>query len=155
MKKNRLYAIVALAAIIVAGCGGTSEPARPAEPATPAEARPAESSLRDSFAEQLAANSAVKDFERQGDDLTFSGPGTEGDTSKWRIHIDSAVIEETGTPRAPYKGTVKSSWYDNGKLIQISADGIESNLPSPLISNGLAQDCFAYWNAATKKWSWE
>ena len=34
--------------------------------------------------------------------------------AKWRIHIDSAIIESTNDAEKPYKGTVKSSWFANG-----------------------------------------
>jgi hypothetical protein len=111
--------------------------------------------LLDSFAAQLAANKAVTDFKRQGDDLFFTGPGVEGGTAHWRIHIDSSAIEETGDERAPLKGTVKSSWYANDQNIKPSASGRDSNLPMSLTSTGLAQDCWALWDPKTSKWGWE
>src|SRR5262249_32443044 len=74
--------------------------------------------LRNSFAQQLAANKSVKDFQRDGDEMQFTGPGADGTVIKWRVHIDSSVIEETTkdardleAAEKPYKGTVKSSWY--------------------------------------------
>ena len=78
------------------------------------------------------------------------------------MRIDAATIEPgdnltpEGTPRQPEqppKGVVKSSWYSNNQLVQ--PRGRDSNLPIELTSNGLAQECWALWDNATKKWSWE
>lgn len=115
--------------------------------------KPAVDSLRESFAQQVASNRFIRDFQRNGDDLTFSGPGAEGGVARWRIHIDSAVIEANDSPEQPYKGSVKSSWYSDNRLVRPS--GADSNLPIELTANGLAQDCWAIWNEAAKKWSWE
>lgn len=114
---------------------------------------PGTDSLRDSFAQQLTANRFVKDVQRSGEDLTFSGPGADGGVAKWRVHIDSAVIEPNSDPKQPHKGTVKSSWYGNGQDIRPS--GKNSNLPVELIGNGLSQDCWALWDKAAGKWGWE
>lgn len=121
---------------------------------TTACGKPGVDGLRESFAQQLASNRFVKDFERQGDDLRFSGPGAEGDVvAKWRVHIDSAVIEPNTDAGKPYKGTVRSSWYSDDQLV--TPRGSDSNLPLELTSTGLAQDCWALWNTATEKWEWE
>lgn len=85
--------------------------------------------------------------------MTFSGAGAEGGTAKWRVHIDSALVEETGKPELPYQGTVRSSWYSDGQLVE--SRGRDSNLPIELTSNGLAQVAWAFWDASTKAWSWE
>jgi hypothetical protein len=128
--------------VITAGCG-----------------KPGVNDLRDSFAGQLAANKYVKDFQKNGDDLLFTGPGADGTVIKWRVHIDSAVIEpikdsgKSYDSEKPYKGTVKSSWYAGD--YKVMPDRYESNLPLELISTGLAQDCWAAWNKTTKKWEWE
>jgi hypothetical protein len=128
--------------VITAGCG-----------------KPGVNDLRDSFAQQLAANKFVKDFQKSGDDLQFTGPGADGTVIKWRVHIDSAVIEPTDPEgknkdsEKPYKGTVKSSWYAGN--YKVMPDRYESNLPLELISTGLAQDCWAVWNKTTNKWEWE
>jgi hypothetical protein len=129
-----LFGVVAT--FISAGCG-----------------KPGVSDLRDSFAQQLAANKFLKDFDRKSDDLAFTGPGADGSVAKWRVHIDSAVIEDTSDPAKPYKGTVKSSWYADG--YSVKPDYRESNLPLELTSTGLAQDCWAVWNKTTRKWEWE
>lgn len=109
--------------------------------------------LRQSFAQQLAANPFIRNFQQNGDDIIFSGPGPEGTVTEWRVHIDSAVVEPNAAPRQPYKGTVKSSWRANGRLFQ--PRGRDSNLPLELTSTGLAQDCWALWDKGTRKWSWE
>jgi hypothetical protein len=115
--------------------------------------KPGVESLRASFAEQVASNRFVRDFQRNDDELLFTAPDAAGDDAKWRIHVDSAVIEPNDDPKQPYKGTVKSSWYANGELIQPT--GRESNLPVELLDNGVSQDCWAFWEADTKRWSWE
>lgn len=115
---------------------------------------PGEEALRESFVAQLAANEFVRDVERNGNEITFVGPaamgGGDGD---WRIRIDSAVVEPNDDPAFPYRGTVKSSWYSHDALI--SPAGNASNLPIELTGNGLAQDCWALWNAAAERWEWE
>jgi hypothetical protein len=90
---------IALAVVVAAGCSRA----------------PNETSLRESFASQLSANPAVKNFHRAGDDLLFSGPGIEGGTDEWRVRIDSAAIEPSKD--ATYKGTVKASWYADGRVV--------------------------------------
>jgi len=144
MKRRQFFsASIILAIFFVAGCSGA----------------PSESSLRDSFAQQLSTNKFIKDFQRNGDDLTFTGPGAEGGTAKWRVHIDTAVIEPnsepprgTTTEAQPYKGTVTSSWYSNDTIVR--PRGRESNLPIELTDNGLGQECWAFWEAAQKRWGW-
>ncbi len=109
--------------------------------------------LRDSFAQQLGANTFVTGFHRSGDDLTFSGPRAEGGAAKWRVHIDSAVVEQQNDERQPYKGTIKSSWFADDRPVVASRS--ESNLPIELLSNGLSQDAWAFWDPTAKRWSWE
>ena len=129
-----------LAALTLAACG-----------------QPDAAGLRESFAQQVESNRFIREFQRNGDDLTFSGPGAEGGVAKWRIHIDSAVIESNDDPKTastqPFKGVIKSSWYANDQLITPS--GRESNLPFELTSNGVSQDCWALWDPAAKRWGWE
>jgi hypothetical protein len=139
MKSRVLQVAAIIVAFTAAGCG---------------TGKPAVAGLRESFAQQLASNRAVRDFQQSGEDFLFSGPGTDGGVVKWRIHIDSAVIEPTGDPRAPYKGTVKSSWYSNDQVVRPSSSGRDSNLPVALTETGLAQDCYALWDPAAKKWGW-
>ena len=129
-------AAIVVAAVAIGACG-----------------KPGVGSLRDSFAQQLAANRFIKDFQRNGDELKFSAPGAEGGVAKWRVHLDSAAVEPTGDPAQPYKGTVKSSWYSGNQLIR--PRGRDSNLPVELMANGLSQDCWAFWTPSAKRWSWE
>jgi hypothetical protein len=134
------FVLLAIAALVITGCSN----------------KPGVSGLRDSFADQLKSNRAIADFKRSGDDLTFTGPTIDGrGTAMWRVHIDSAVIEETDDERAPYKGTVKSSWYQNGQNVTPSASGRDSNLPVALTANGLAQECWGLWDPKAKKWGWD
>jgi hypothetical protein len=114
--------------------------------------KPAVDSLRDSFALQVAANRFVKDFQRTGDELLFTAPDTTGNSAKWRVHIDSFVIE-TDEETKRYKGTVKSSWFANGEPVIPS--GRESNLPVELLDNGISQDCWAWWEPDARRWGWE
>lgn len=124
------------AALTVTGCG-----------------KPSTDSLRDSFAQQVAANRFVEDFQRNGDELLFSAPDSSGNPAKWRVHIDSSVIETSNDETGRYKGTVKSSWFANGDpVIPIGRD---SNLPVELLANGISQDCWAWWEKDSKRWGWE
>jgi len=133
----RLF-VLALAACLAAACSTKPNP----------------DSLRESFANQLRANTFIRGYERSGDDLRFSGPGANGEeVAKWRIHIDSAAVEENAEPAHPYKGIVKSSWYANDQ--RVTPRLRESNLPVQLTSNGLAQECWALWDPAARRWSWE
>jgi hypothetical protein len=136
MRVLQLTAIVL--AVVMAACGGSA---------------PSESSLRDSFAQQVGSNKFIKDFQRNGDELTFSGPGADGGTAKWRVQIESAVIEPTKDEKQPYKGTVKSAWYSDGRRVE--PKGNRSNLPTELMSNGISQDCWAFWEKPSSRWSWE
>lgn len=115
-----------------------------------------ERGLRDSFFTQLAANATVKDFARSGDEATFTGPGLEGaETARWRVRIDSAVIEPVEGEPSKKKGTVKSTWLANDQPVRQTEGGQRSNLPAGLLGNGLAQDCWAAWNEQSKSWEWE
>jgi hypothetical protein len=109
--------------------------------------------LRDSFAAQLEANTFVSDFQRSGDTITFKGPRPDGTPATWRVQIDNATVEPQNSDRQPYKGTVSSSWFVNGEQIEIT--GGDSNLPIELTSNGLSQECWAFWEADARRWSWE
>jgi hypothetical protein len=134
-----MVGLLVVAALAVVGCSG----------------KPGVSGLRDSFAEQLAANHAVMGFHRRGDDLLFSGPTPDGTgVATWRVHIDTATVEANTDEQGPYKGIVTSTWYENGQPVRPSVSGRDSNLPVALTSNGLAQACWAFWDPTTKKWGW-
>ena len=131
---------MAMALLALVLCGGCSS-------------APDADGLYDSFARQLAANRFVSAFQRSGDNMTFTAPGPDGTPTTWRVHIDSSNIEKQSTPKQPFKGTVRSSWYANGEKIEIT--GADSNLPIELTSNGLGQECWAFWEADGQRWSWE
>jgi hypothetical protein len=135
-------AAAAIAALMMAACGQSGP------------AAPGADGLKESFAQQMASNRFVSDFERKGDELIFRAPGVESaDPQQWRVRIDSAVVEPNESEEGPFKGTVKSSWYVGDQLVQPTGD--RSNLPVELMDNGLSQDCWAFWNAATERWEWE
>ena len=116
--------------------------------------KPGPESLHESFANQLQANKFVKDFVRNGDDMRFTAPGASGeDTARWRVHIDGAEVQDNPDPGRPFKGVVKSSWYSNDQRVMPRLR--DSNLPIGLTSNGLAQECWAMWENANRRWSWE
>ena len=134
--KARLLEVCALLAILTfAGCG-----------------TPGEGDLQESFAQQIASVSLVRDFQRNGNELAFSGPYGEETNAKWRVRIDSAVVEPQDDAMKPYKGTIKSSWYVNGRSIE--PRGSYSGLPSEFLDKGVGQDCWAFWEKTTKQWSW-
>jgi hypothetical protein len=131
-------AVVLLAAAALPACGGHVPPER---------------SLRDSFARQVAVNKFIADFKQNGDELTFAGPTAQGGRGQWRIQIDTATIESNTAPTQPYKGTIKSSWFIDG--VRVEPSRTDSNLPIELTSNGLSQDCWAFWERDAQRWSWE
>ena len=110
--------------------------------------QPDEINLRDSFAEQIASVAEVADFERDGEELTFSGP----DTADWRVRIDSAVLEPGPDDQVPYEGHIVSSWYRDGELIE--SLGTMSGLPTVIQDAGIAQVCYALWDTASHAWGW-
>lgn len=120
---------------------------------TACNSAPPADGLRDSFAEQLSANKFISDFQRSGDNITFKGPRPDGTPSIWRVHIDAATVEAQKDEKQPFKGTVTSSWFVNGEKVEIT--GADSNLPIELTSNGLGQECWAFWDAGAKRWGWE
>ena len=113
--------------------------------------QPGEVSLRDSFAERIASVDGVADFERAGDELTFSGPDGRGGTGNWRVRIDSAVLEPRDEP-VPYEGHILSSWYRDGELIEPLSS--MSRLPDAFLDSGVAQECYALWDTESNAWDW-
>ncbi len=130
-------ATLILAALPLVACGGP----------------PGVAGLRDSFAQQVASNTFIRDFQRNGDDLLFSGPDGAGGNVKWRIHIDAAFVTEYPSEKQPYKGMINSSWYANDQVIR--PKGRDSNLPVELLDKGVSQDCWAFWDPEIKAWDWE
>ena len=109
-------------------------------------------SLRASFAGQIESVEAVSGFDRDGNEMTFSGPDGSGGEIAWRVVIDSAVVQPWEDESLPYRGVVLSTWYAGGEEIQ-SAGSI-SNLPSDFLEAGIAQDCWGLWDAAERRWTW-
>ena len=95
---------------------------------------------------------AVSGFERDGNEMTFSGPDGSGGETAWRVSIDSAVVQPWDDESLPYRGVVLSSWYAGGELVQPA--GSISNLPSDFLDAGIAQDCWGLWDAAERRWTW-
>lgn len=114
---------------------------------------PNEATLRDAFVAQLSANRFVTGLNRSGNDATFSGPDVQGNPGRWRVRIDAAQVEASDSIERPYKGIVRSTWYLNDQPVVPSRG--ESNLPLELTSNGLAQECWAFFEKSTMQWSWE
>ena len=112
-----------------------------------------EQQLRDSFAQQIASTPIVRDFQRSGDTLSFSARYGKQADAKWRVHIDSAIIESRADGATKDKGVVKSSWYVNGEPIQ--PRGSQSDLPLPFLDSGIAQECWALWDSSAGQWSWK
>jgi hypothetical protein len=114
--------------------------------------RPSDENLRQSFLDQIASVAFVRDFQRSGDEVTFSGPYGSEANAKWRVRIDSAAIEPQDDQAQPFKGTVKSSWYVNDQLIE--PRGAYSDLPAAFLDKGVSQDCWAFWDGSSSMWSW-
>jgi hypothetical protein len=135
---TRLRSVLALSTLLLVGCSSA----------------PGSDGLRESFAQQLSANTFISDFQRNGDTMTFKGPRPDGTPAMWQVHIDTATVaEQASNTRQPYKGTVSSTWSVDGQPVTIT--GGDSNLPLELTSNGLSQECWAFWEADAKRWSWE
>ena len=109
-------------------------------------------SLRAAFAGQIEAVGTVSGFERDGNEMTFSGPDGFGAEVAWRVVIDSAVVQPWDDESLPYRGVVLSTWYSAGE--EIRSAGSISNLPSDFLDAGIAQDCWGLWDAAERRWTW-
>lgn len=129
-----------VAALMAAGCGGAPG------------ATPDAGTVRDAFAEQLASSGFVREVQRSGDELEFLGPDGAGGEARWRVRIESVVVEPSGDDATPFRGLVSSSWYVNDR--QVQASGAESYLPVEFLSRGLAQECWALWDVAGGRWTW-
>ena len=114
--------------------------------------RPGEINLRDSFAEQIASVEGIRDFQRDGDELTFSGPDGRGGTASWRVLIESTELRPSPDERLPYEGHISSTWWRDAELI--APLGTMSGLPTVLQDSGIAQVCFALWDAELNAWGW-
>ena len=128
------------ALLVLAGCGGAVSDTADAD------------SLRASFAGQIEAVEAVSGFERDGDEMTFSGPDGSGGEVAWRVVIDSAVVQPWDDESLPFRGVVLSSWHAGGE--EVRSAGSVSNLPADFLDAGIAQDCWGLWDAAERRWTW-
>lgn len=123
---------------VAAGCAGAVEPGP--------------DNLRASFAAQIDSIESVRGVEHTGDTLTFTETQSDGTEVQWRVEIDSAMIEEPAVQGAPTQGHVLSSWYADGELIEPL--GSMSRLPDAFLDAGIAQDCWALWDADAGRWGW-
>ena len=118
-----------------------------------AAAQADDESLRASFAERIATSVFVTDFTRDGDELSFSGPNTQGGTASWRVRIDTSLVEPNEFDEdMPYQGRVTSEWYANGEIVEYL--GNMTALPREFLDRGLGQECWAYWVEAEGRWDW-
>ena len=134
---TRHVLVLCLSAWTLAGCRGANP----------------EQQLRDSFIQQIASTPTVRDFQRHGDEVSFTLRYGEHPDAKWRVHVDSASIERAADGTVPSKGMVKSSWYADGE--QIRPRGSQSDLPLVLLDRGIAQECWALWDKNGAQWSWK
>lgn len=113
---------------------------------------PGEENLKASFAAQIESVATVTSFERAGDELTFTET-REGDADvAWRVIIDSVALEPRPDEAVPFQGNVVSSWYADGALIEPL--GSMSRLPDEIFDAGIAQVCWALWDAERATWGW-
>ncbi|MYH31940.1 MAG: hypothetical protein F4137_24565 [Acidobacteria bacterium] len=117
-----------------------------------AAVEPGVDNLKASFAAQIDSIGSVSGVAQTGDTLTFTQTRADGTEVQWRVAIDSAVIEEPAVDGAPIQGHVVSSWYADGELIEPL--GSMSRLPNAFLEAGIAQDCWALWDADAGRWGW-
>ena len=113
---------------------------------------PGEDNLKASFAAQIEGLASIGNLQRSGDELMFT-ERREGDTAvAWRVTIDSVRLEPRPDEAVPVQGNVVSSWYADGELIEPL--GSMSRLPDEIFDAGLAQECWALWDAEQAAWGW-
>ena len=142
MLRHRYGRIAVLLALVpLAQCTG-------AEPAEPNE-----ESLRDSFVERIETTDLVTDFMREDDELRFTGPDGGGDTTAWRVVVETLLVEPREfDEEMPYEGRVTSNWYADGELVEYL--GNMTALPKVYQDRGLGQECWAYWMESEGHWDW-
>ena len=113
---------------------------------------PGEDNLKASFAARIDAIASVGGVERSGDELTFVETRGDGAEVRWRVVIDSAAVAEPAAEGAPISGRVVSSWYADGEPVEPL--GSMSRLPAAFLDAGIAQDCYALWDAEAGRWGW-
>lgn len=112
--------------------------------------QPGEIGLVNSFAEQIAAVDGVTDFRRDGNELTFTGPDGQDGVASWRVRIESTEL--VSSDERPTEGHVVSSWFRDGE--QVETFGSMYTLPMEFFDTGIAQECYALWDAASNRWDW-
>ena len=117
-----------------------------------AAVEPGAENLRASFAAQIDSIESVGGVGQTGDALSFTETRADGTEVQWRVTIDSAVVEEPAVEGAPTQGHVLSSWYADGELVEPL--GSMSRLPDAFLEAGIAQDCWALWDADAGRWGW-
>ena len=127
-----------IVAAVAAGCAAAVEPGP--------------DNLKASFAAQIDSIESVSGVEHTGDTLTFTETQADGTEVQWRVAIDSAVVEEPAVEGAPTQGHILSSWYADGEPIEPL--GSMSRLPDAFLAAGIAQDCWALWDADAGRWGW-
>lgn len=114
--------------------------------------QPGEENLKASFAARIETVATVSSLTRAGDELTFTQV-REGDSDvAWRVTIDSVALEARPDEAVPFQGNVVSSWYADGELIE--PVGLMSRLPDEIFDAGIAQVCWALWDAERAAWGW-
>jgi hypothetical protein len=118
-----------------------------------AQAQADDETLRASFAERIATSSFVSDFVREGDELSFSGPDGEGGTAAWLVRIETSLVEPVELNDAnPFQGRVVSEWQKDGEVAEYL--GTMTALPQAFQDRGVAQECWANWVEAERRWDW-
>ena len=117
-----------------------------------AAVEPTADNLKASFAAQVQSVASVSGVGRTGDALTFTETQADGAEVSWRVAIDSAVVQPPAVDGAPIQGNILASWYADGELIEPL--GSMSRLPDAFLDAGIAQDCWALWDADAGRWGW-
>ena len=118
-----------------------------------AQAQADDETLRASFAERIATSSFVSDFVREGDELSFSGPDGEGGTAAWLVRIETSLVEPVEFNDAnPFQGRILSEWRKDGEVAEYL--GTMTALPREFQDRGVAQECWANWVEAERRWDW-
>ena len=111
-----------------------------------------EEGLIESFAQQIASIEFVRDFERQENQVTFAREDAGGLDVRWRVQIETTVIEPYDDAATPHRGIVRSAWYADDRLVTNTET--TSRLPAWILDTGLSQDCWAFWVEETQQWDW-
>ena len=107
--------------------------------------QPNNESLLNSFTDQIAS--------RDGNELRFHGPNGKGGEAAWLVRIETVLVEPNEfDPVAPYYGRITSEWIADGTVVEYLNS--MTALPQEFLDRGVAQECWAYWLAAERRWDW-